>query len=81
MTLSHYLLDSHCLLWWTLNRQIKKEDLGKFTIYFLLIQKKGSKYDGFTMNYTQQLSKYLSNNDVIMAGKKQFQDLTQHTMA
>lgn len=23
------ILDSHCILWWTLNRQIKKEDLKK----------------------------------------------------
>lgn len=61
--------------------QVNKEDLEKSAIYFLLMQKKASKYDGFTFNYTQQLSKYLSNDDVIMAGKKQFQELTQHTMA
>lgn len=43
------------------------------------MQKKGSKSDGFTFSYTQQLSKYLSNNYVIMAGKKQLQELSQHT--
>ena len=50
------ILDSHCLFWRTLNRQIKKEDLGKLAKSSLLMKKKGSKYNRFIFNYTQQLS-------------------------
>lgn len=52
----------------------KKEDLGKLARSFLLMQKKGSKYNRFTFNYTQQLKKYLSNKQDVDAGKKRFQE-------
>lgn len=39
------------------------------------MQKKASNYNRFTFNYTPQLSKYLSNKEDIVAGKKQFQEL------
>lgn len=69
------ILGSHCLLWQVLNRQIKKEDLRKLATSFLLMQKEVSKYNRFTFNYTQQLNKYLSNKEDIVAVKKRFQEL------
>lgn len=34
------------------------------------MKKKGSKYNRFTFNYTQQLGNYLSNKEDVAAGKK-----------